>query len=101
MKDNNMTFTSIAVLVFVALFTIFGFFVPAECDGIDNVYLYCRLHPFTLGDFLGCVLFYGGAFLLSGVWTKLFNLHENVGSTSWNWLFFVLLAGGVITIWVA
>ena len=39
----------------VVLFTYFGFFHSQPCD-LDNIYLSCRLNPFTTGDWLA--LFY-------------------------------------------
>lgn len=84
--------------VVVLLFTLFGFFIKQDCD-IDRIYLWCRLHPFSLGDLLGCILFYGGAFMLSGLWEKYFTLWEEENTTKWNWIIGAGTALGLILIW--
>jgi len=91
--------TTAIVLIVVLLFTLFGFFITQPCD-IDAVYLWCRLHPFSLADLIGCILFYGGAAFLSGlpalVKLELFNPE---GSSKWNLITFAAMVLGVILIW--
>jgi hypothetical protein len=60
------------LVLILGVFTYFAFFAPQPCDGIDNVYLACRLHlklhPISWVDILGLLLFYGG-FLGRIVWS--------------------------------
>lgn len=83
----------------VVLFTYFGFFSNQPCD-LDNIYLSCRLNPFTTGDLVGTILFYAGCFFLAGVpdilGLKLFNPR---GSAMWNIIFGLGAVAGVVLIW--
>ena len=87
------------LLLAVLAFTYYGFFSKQECD-IDAIYLWCRLHPLKFIDIIGCILFYGGAFLLSGLWEKYFVLWEEENTTKWNTRIFICLVLGVVLIWV-
>lgn len=97
-EKTEWTIVRIILGVVVLLFTVFAFFVKQDC-GIDKVYLWCRVHPFSIGDFIGTVLFYGGAFLLSGLWKNWFILWEEENTTRWNWIIFIGTALGIILIW--
>lgn len=100
-KDNEnteWTVVRIIIAVVVLFFTLFGFFIKQDCD-IDKVYLWCRLHPFTVGDFIGVTLFYGGAFMLSGLWKNWFTLWEEENTQRWNWIIFAGTVLGIIFIW--
>jgi hypothetical protein len=59
---------NIGVNLIALIVTAFIFWIPQECNGIDNEFLYCRVHPFGLFDFIGYVLFLFCCFWLSGVW---------------------------------
>jgi hypothetical protein len=89
----------IVILLVVVLFTYYGFLNVKPCD-IDRAYLSCRLHPFTLGDLIGCILFYGGAAVLAGV-PSLFGveLFNQEGSRKWNIITFIALVAGIVLIW--
>lgn len=90
----------LTVCVILGVVTLFGFFIPQECD-IDKVFLWCRLHPFSFGDFLGCLLFYGGALCLGGLPEKLgITLTGKVGGIGkWPVIFVVATALGAVLIW--
>lgn len=88
----------IGIGIVVLFFILFGFFIKQECD-IDKIYLWCRLHPFTVGDFIGVTLFLGGCFILSGVWKNWFTLWEEEHTTRWNLITFVATVLGVIFFW--
>lgn len=100
-KDDEKTEWTIVKAVIglcAVLFIVFGFMVKSEC-GIDKVNLWCRLHPFSIGDFIGTILFLGGLFMLSGLWKKWFTLWEDENTTRWNWIIFGGTALGIILIW--
>ena len=81
------------------LFTYYGFFANLPCD-TDNIFLGCRLTPFTTGDLVGTILFYTGCFFLAGIpdilGLKLFNPR---GSAMWNIIFGLGAVAGVVLIW--
>lgn len=54
-----------AIIVFLigALFTYFAFFEPVPCD-IDQIGIWCNLHPMSVYDLVGIPMFYGGLLLL-------------------------------------
>lgn len=96
MKEEIVSvITKVIILAVVVCFTVFGFLVPSYCDGIDNATLYCRLHPFKIIDLIGCVIFYGGAVMISGVLNKFFTLSES----KWTFIFFGVLVVGFILIY--
>lgn len=100
MKEKNALYIGLGFwAVIVILFTVFAFFAKQDCD-IDKIYLYCRVHPFTFGDFIGTVLFYAGGSLLFGV-QKLFGIQlvNPEGSSLWNWVSFGAAVAGIILIW--
>ncbi len=85
----------IGVGAILLVFTLFAFVIKQQCD-IDKVYLYCRVHPLTIVDIIGMILFYGGAALMMG-FKQLFN-EEN--SSKWNFILFGLMAAGILLIWI-
>ena len=100
-KDEKSTWMIVRaiVLLVVGLFTYYGFFNQQPCD-IDAIYLSCRLNPFTVADFIGCVLFYGAAAVIAGVpkWFGI-ELFNPTGSAMWNIITAVVGIGGVALIW--
>ena len=97
MSEKNTWLVARIILGIVVLcFTMFGFIVKQECD-IDKVYLWCRLHPLSLGDILGLILFYGSATFLSGLLP--FQLWNEENSTKWNWVLFGVLVLSIVLIW--
>lgn len=84
----------------LGVFTLMGFIIPQECD-IDRVYLWCRLHPFSFGDFIGCLMVYAGGLGLVGLPEKLgIRLMGKVGGVGiWPFVFVVGAALGAILIW--
>jgi hypothetical protein len=92
---NNIVMAIVAVVVFA--FTYAGFFGPQDCD-IDRVNLSCRLHPFSVGDFIGCVMFYGVAAYLGG-FLKLLGLDPWVKGSTLNYVLFGVGILGIILIW--
>ena len=82
--------------IVVILFTLFGFVIKQDCD-IDRVYLWCRLHPFSVADFIGCAGFYAGAVFISGVLP--FKLYNPENSVRWNVIWFAAMALSIILIW--
>lgn len=100
-KDEKRTWMIVRVIVLAVavLFTYFGFFNTQPCD-LDAVYLSCRLNPFTVGDFIGCALFYSGCVVLAGVPALLgFQLWNPRNSSMWNIIFGVGAVLGVVLIW--
>ena len=100
MNDKKQSLVlEVGVGVIVLIFTLFGFVIKQPCD-IDGIYLWCRLHPLSVGDVIGLILFYGGAVLLSGVWQRFgIELWNEEHSVTWNLVSFGLLAFGTILIW--
>lgn len=88
----------IIIAVVAIVFTLYGFFIPQECD-IDKIYLWCNLHPLSVGDVFGLTLFYGGLFMTTGLWQKWFTLWEEEHTTKWNLIIFGVMALGIILIW--
>lgn len=60
-------FIHVAVIAIAIIATAFVWWIPQPCD-IDKQYLYCSAHPTTWGDVVGTILFWAGAFWLSGIW---------------------------------
>lgn len=89
----------VLILLIVGLFTYYGFFNQQPCD-IDAIYLSCRLNPFTVFDFIGCVLFYGAAAVIAGV-PKFFGIEifNPTGSAMWNIITGVAGVLGIVLIW--
>lgn len=100
MKEKKQSLVlEVGVGIIVLIFTLFGFVIKQDCD-IDKIYLWCRLHPLSVGDIIGLILFYGGAVLLSGVWQRLgIELYNPENSSKWNLITFGMLALGIILIW--
>lgn len=91
--------TSLIVLEVALLFTAFGFFIEQPCD-IDAVYLWCRLHPFSIADLIGCILFYGGCAFLAGLpFLRNLELFNPESSSRWNIILGVAMVLGVVLIW--
>ena len=88
----------VGLLIIVVLFTLFGFFIKQDCD-IDAIYLWCRLHPMSIGDIFGTILFYGGAFGLSGLWKNWVSLNNPKNSSFVNIAMFIGIALGIFLIW--
>lgn len=82
----------------VILFTLFGFFIKQPCD-IDEVNLYCRLHPASIIQIIGVVGFYLSAFIISGSWGKWLTLWNPENSTRWNWIFFIIALLSILMMW--
>ena|SRR5687767_6726599 len=99
MKETT-TLEKYAAPVFIGLllivFTVLGFFVKQDCD-IDRVYLWCRLHPFSIADFIGCAGFYGGCVFISGIVPK--TLYNPANSVKWNLIWFAAMALSIVLIW--
>ena len=90
----------IVVLLAVFAFTAYGFFIEMPCD-IDKIYLWCNLHPMSALDYIGCTLFYIGAFFLTAnPIAEKFELFNPVGSSMWNIIFFVGMGLGFAFIWI-
>lgn len=97
-EAKTLLIVRIGLLVIVVLFTLFGFVIKQECD-LDAVYLWCRLHPMSTGDIFGLILFYGGAFGMSGLWKNWFQLSNPKNSSLVNIVMFIGIALGIILIW--
>lgn len=89
-------FMPIFIGIVVIVFTVMGFFVKQPCD-IDRVYLWCRLHPMSIGDILGLIMFYGGCLFISGVLPV--RLYNPENSVKWNIIWFVVMAAAIALIW--
>jgi len=97
-SDNDGIWIVRAIVGLCAvLFTIFGFITKPEGAGdFDKIFLWDRLHPFTIGDWVGVPLFYAFCLVLMGVPQKLLGrLYNPAGSSQWNLIAF---AGGVLSI---
>jgi len=86
----------VLMAIFVICFTLFGFFIKQDCD-IDRVFLWCRLHPFSLGDFIGCAMWYAGCVFISGILP--IRLYNPENSTKWNLISFVGMVLSIVLIW--
>ena len=95
-ENKTWLIVRLILLVVVILFTLFGFIIKQECD-LDAIYLWCRLHPMSLFDIIGSIIFYGGAVFMSGLLP--FKLYNPENSTRWNWIFFIGIALGLVLIW--
>ena len=95
-----MKYLGLSVVVLcVVLFTAYGFLIPQVCD-IDQVYLWCRLHPISFFDLVGLVLFYAGALVLSGIpLVEKLELFNDENSSKWNVIAFAGMVLGIILIW--
>lgn len=82
---------SAIVLLVLFAFTYYGFFEPIACD-IDNVGLWCNLHPFTTLDWIGLPMF------LLGMFTVLFGTITEKLPTWAGPIVLILLFGGIILI---
>lgn len=82
--------------VILIVFTIMAFFVKQPCD-IDRVYLWCRLHPMSLGDIIGLIMFYGGCIVLTGILP--ITLYNPENSSKWNLITFAVLVLSMVLIW--
>lgn len=87
----------IAIILF--LFTYYGFFESQICHSIDKDSLFCRLHPFTGWDLLGCILFYTGALFLAGV-PRFFGYDPYLDKGNWQtWAVAIGTLAGIVIIW--
>ena len=93
MKSSLILKLGVGIVLIV--FTLFAFVIKQECD-IDKIYLYCRVHPLTILDILGLILFYGSGIFLMG-FKPVMNA-EN--SSRWNYITFAGLAAGLILVWI-
>lgn len=99
MKEKTVSIIALGIVgLVIVLFTLLGFFIKQDCD-IDAVYLWCRLHPMSVGDVLGCIMFYAGAVGISGVWGKWIQVFQKEHSMFWSILFFAVTALGIVLIW--
>ena len=90
----------IILAVIVTVFTIFLFIEPkGGCHPIDQDALYCRMHPASIFQILGCLIFYAGAFVLSGLWKGWLTLYNPANSVKWNLLAGAGLLIGALLIW--
>jgi len=85
----------IAVGAILVVFTLFAFVIKQPCD-IDKIYLWCRVHPLTIIDILGLILFYGGGALMMGFK----ELSNEARSSKWNFIIFGAMAAGILLIWI-
>jgi hypothetical protein len=89
----------IAMGIVLFMFILLGFVIKQECD-IDAEYLWCRLHPFTIGDVIGVPLFVAGAVLISGLLPYMgINLYNPANSSQWNIISFIGMLVGIILFW--
>lgn len=67
LEKGVQIFVNIAVIAIAFIATAFAYWIPQPCD-IDQQYLYCATHPGSNWDVVGMILFWFGAFWLSGIW---------------------------------
>lgn len=87
------------LLVVPTLFILFGFVLEQPCDGIDNIYLYCRVHPFNFFDLIGTILFLFGCFWLSGVWTEFVKDDQDERLAKVKWYALLGAVFGMVLLW--
>ena len=86
-------FVKIGFVGIVILFTLFAFVFEQPCDS-DAIYLWCRVHPLSVVDIIGLLLFYVGTL------GRLVIKSESVeGATGWAWAFWLVPVVGVILLW--
>jgi len=97
-KTTQVIASSIVALVILA-FVYLGFFDEQICD-IDKQYLWCRLHPFTTLDLIGCILFGIGASIIGGL-PKLFGYDPVAWDGNWRtWVTILITVAGIVLIWL-
>lgn len=70
----------LGVIVAVATYKIF--FDYQACNGLDAVNFYCKVHPMKFFDIVGCIIFYFGVVIISGITPIRF--WNAIGSVAWN-----------------
>lgn len=87
----------ILVIIIGVIATLFLFVFKQPC-GIDKEFISCQLHPFTVWDFVGVVMFYFGVLFLSTIPQKLLILlagmddDQDTGTTM-KWVAAICLLG--------
>lgn len=67
LEKTFQIFVNVGVILIALVATAFFYWIPQPCD-IDKQYMYCCTHPGSVADAVGMVLFWFGAFWLSGIW---------------------------------
>jgi hypothetical protein len=98
-EKNAWRIVKIILGIVVIAFTLGLLIKPKDGCDLDRVYLWCRVHPFTLFDFIGILIFYAGAFVLSGIWRGWLTLYNPVNSAKWNLVAGAAIALGIILFW--
>lgn len=53
-------------LAILLIVTFFLFVSKQDCTGVDKEFVYCYVHPATFWGIIGLILFYSGAFYITG-----------------------------------
>ncbi len=98
-KDDRvgMWVARIACLVIAIVFILFGLVFKQPCD-IDAIYLSCRLTG-SFGDWLGCIMFFGGLVLMSGIVPSTRDWTNAPNSSALGIGLFVLMVIGIVLLW--
>jgi len=101
-EQRMMTIVRVIAALWGLMFLLFGLFIkPAGAGGIDEQFLWDRLHPFGVGDAIGVILIVAGLIVISGVWVGKFGEQFNEpGSVRWNYVPIGLVALGSILCWL-
>lgn len=102
-EDGLWWFVRALVVLITFLFIHYGFVEESNCNGIDQEFLYCALHPFTWKDWVGCILFFIGVLVFSGVLGLILRpffgeIYNPTGSSMWNTITFAGVVLGVVLI---
>jgi hypothetical protein len=58
----------VGAIAIAVIATLYLFVFKQDCSGIDQIYMYCRIHPMGFFDVIGLILFYSSCFWLSSLW---------------------------------
>ena len=92
---NVIVWAVLVAIVTTAL--LFGFVFEQPCNGIDQIYFYCRVHPMGFFDWVGLVSVLGGLVYNFILWIL---MHDTTEDRRWmNWVGMAAVAIGFILMW--
>jgi hypothetical protein len=101
-KKSSPVLPTILWFVFTGIYLVylyFGFFVEADCSGIDKIDPWCKFHPFTGADIFALICGLGG--IVYQCWFWIFRRDGLEDSGFKNALGTILVIIAIILSWVA